>query len=239
MNFIDILKTPRTRTFTRWKKLVTQTDKSLCRALTYEAIEGLTFKGNTIDIGGGKNNSYYHLIKFDGLVDSLNIDLKYEPTILGDLNSDLQIKSETYDNFICLNTYEHILNDDKAINESFRILKNGGHFVISIPFLYRIHASPFDFNRRTPYWWQMKFKELNLDISEITIEPLVWDSLASAYFTWHSVNGGFLGKIIMLRSVFRDRKIKTRTLPRNNNNLEVTNYSLGFVIKGKKVISFN
>ncbi len=110
------------------KNLVNQTDKSLYRALEYEAIEGTIFTGKTIDIGGGKNSSYYPLIKFDGLVDSLNFDLKYEPTILGDLNNDLEIKSETYDNFISLNTYEHILNDHKAIEESFRILKNGGNF---------------------------------------------------------------------------------------------------------------
>ena len=239
MKYIDILETPKTRTFKRWKSLVNQTDKSLYRALCNEAIEGTIFKGHTIDIGGGKNNNYYHLIKFEGLLDSLNIDLKYEPTIIGDLNKDLQIESETYDNFICLNTFEHILNDDNAIKESFRILKNGGNFVIAVPFLYRIHASPYDFNRRTPFWWQMKFKELNLDISEITIEPLVWDNLATAYFTWHSLNGGILGRMIMFRSMIRDRKIKNERLPRTDINLDLTNFSLGFVIKGNKKILSN
>jgi SAM-dependent methyltransferase len=237
MSYPDFVLTPRTRTFERLKKLVSQKDKSFFRALTYESIKGEVLKGKTIDIGGGNNSSYHNLIQLDGKIDSLNNNKDYEFTISGDLNYDLSIESESYDNFICLNTYEHIFNDDKAIEESFRILKNGGNFIISVPFLYRIHISSYkDFNRRTPYWWEGKFKAMGLDISAISIEPLVWDSIATGFFTWRSMNGGLLGKLIMLRSVVKDRKIKEERLPRNINSLSIADFAMGFVIKGKKIL---
>jgi SAM-dependent methyltransferase len=233
--YSKILLTPLTRTFKRWKNLTKKTNMSLYRSLTYENINGTRFNGKTIDIGGGNYNSYYHLLEFNGEIDSLNIDAFYKPTIIADLNENIPVLDEAYDNLLSLNTYEHIYNFNNAISESFRILKNNGTFIIAVPFLYRVHASPYDFNRLTPYWWEQKFKEMGLNIDFITIEPLVWDSLASGYFTWRALSGGVIGKVVMLRSVFRDRKIRELRLPRNESNLTYTNFALGFIIKGKKV----
>lgn len=236
MSYSKILLPPIKRSLKRLKKLRERKNISLCRALEYEAINGMIFKGKTLDIGGGRNNSYYDLVQFDGAVESLNIDEKYYPTIIADLNYDLPIEDNSYDNFICLNTYEHIRDDHKAIEESFRILKNGGHFVIAVPFLYKIHASPYDFSRRTPYWWESKFQEMGLDISQIVIEPLVWDTISTSFFTWHPLNHGLLAKLVMLRSVFKDRNIKGERLPHLEKYMEITDYSLAFLIKGKKII---
>jgi len=237
MSYPDFVLPPRTRTFKRLRELTSQKDKSFFRALTYESIRGLVLKGKTIDIGGGSNSSYHNLIQLDGKIDSLNNNKDYEYTISGDLNDELSIESSSYDNFICLNTYEHVFDDDNAIEESFRILKEGGNFVISVPFIYRIHISSYkDYNRRTPFWWESKFKKMGLDVSAITIEPLVWDSITTGYFTWRSIDTGLLGKLIMLRSIFKDWKVKEDRLPKNKSNLKVVDFSMGFVIKGRKII---
>ena len=102
---------PKRPTFRRWLQLST-TQYSLLRALEYEQLEGLVLRGRTLDIGGGQHNIYYHLLKIDGVYESVNLSPKIGPTIMVDLNDALPIASESYDNVISLNTFEHILQHD-------------------------------------------------------------------------------------------------------------------------------
>jgi hypothetical protein len=47
-------------------------------------------------------------------------------------------------------------------------LKPNGIVLITVPFLYRIHADPYDFGRYTDYFWHQVFQEASFQ--EIVIE---------------------------------------------------------------------
>ncbi|OGS34446.1 MAG: hypothetical protein A2293_15275 [Elusimicrobia bacterium RIFOXYB2_FULL_49_7] len=154
---------------------------SLLRALQYEQIKGIKLSGKTLDVGGGQYNTYYDLLNIDGDIESVNIDEKYKPTIIADLNNPLSVSSETYDNVLCFNTLEHIYKDSLAVKEMLRILKSGGTFYITVPFLFKIHGSPHDYHRHTHSWWQALMTDCGIKEYNLVIKPLVWGTCSSAY----------------------------------------------------------
>lgn len=204
-----MILSPRRATWQRWRKLSTA-QYSVLRGLEYERIEGIQLEGRTLDVGGGRHNSYYHLLKIKGIIDSVNIDPDIHPTILADLNKPLPLATASYDNAISLNTLEHIRDDTVAISEMVRVLKPGGQLHIIVPFLYRVHASPSDYHRHTAFWWVDFLQAQGLAPETLTVEPFTWDPLSSAFslieFQFgplRIVTRGIVKKLLMLLAVFR------------------------------------
>ncbi|MBL8080158.1 MAG: glycosyltransferase [Anaerolineales bacterium] len=222
-------------TWKRWWKQ-SSTQFSVLRGLEYESIDGLTLYGRTLDIGGGKKSSYLQKIIFRGEVESVNIDRNIQPTFIADLNNPLPIKNAAYDNFVSLNTFEHIFQDRAVIREAIRVLKPGGYFHIIVPFLYKVHGSPYDFHRHPEYWWSDYLKSLNILPDNITIEPLLWD-MASSGFAISEFQHNFRGvrkRLAMLPGVFRALRWKNqKRLPWLIGDRESV-YALGYHIHGKK-----
>ncbi len=55
----------------------------------------------------------------------------------------------TFDAIICIAVLEHVENPDEVTEELFRVLKPGGHLILSVPFLQPEHKVPTDFQRYT------------------------------------------------------------------------------------------
>ncbi|MEW6202628.1 MAG: glycosyltransferase [bacterium] len=229
-----VVISPLRATFSRWKKL-SSTKYSLLRGLEYERIEGLTLKGRTLDVGGGRRVSYLHLLKFEGDIESVNIDAKTEPTAAADLNHPLPFRSECYDNVICFNTLEHISNDTLAVSEIVRMLKPGGHFHITVPFIYRVHSSPYDYHRHTPEWWTETFFSLGIKPENLTIEPLIWDTHSSGYSLIEFTRFRRIKKpLVMLRAVLSHARWRgSERLPENIGR-NYADFALGYYISGVK-----
>ena len=230
----------RRATFKRWLNL-SSGKYSLLRALEYEAIKGIKLKGRTLDIGGGGNNSYYDLLKIEGIIESVDIDPARRSTILADINKPLPFNDQDFDHVISLNTFEHILNDDMAINESIRVLKAGGTFHFLVPFLYKIHGAPNDYHRHTSEWWLWKLNKNGISEKNIIIEPLVWCPHTSAFslaeFRW-SFRRPFKGilnkKLLMLVAVFKHlRWLHRERLPEKVSAF-YSNFAVGYYITGIK-----
>lgn len=213
---------------------------SLLRNLQYEALAELTpFRGRSLDIGGGRINSYYKLLSFEGEVESVNIDPSVNPTHLLDLNEPLPFRSDTFDNFFSLNTFEHIKQDQVSIQEALRILKPGGFFCITVPFIYRVHASPFDFHRHTAQWWVEYLSAHGADLTKLQVEPLVWDRLTTAYSFFGSGKigkavGAMVGTIALLKDLLAAEK--GDRLTDQPSNRRVAEYALGYFITGRKAL---
>lgn len=60
-----------------------------------------------------------------------------------------------FDGVLCTQVLEHVENLDLLLAECNRVIKVGGCFVVSVPFLYREHEQPFDFRRFTSYGLQL------------------------------------------------------------------------------------
>jgi glycosyltransferase involved in cell wall biosynthesis/SAM-dependent methyltransferase len=223
---------PRPRTMRRWWRVI-RSQWSLLRALEYEAVNGLVLKGRTLDIGGGNRNTYHNLLTIDGPIDSVNIDPKIDPTCVVDLNRPLPLRDGSYDNVLSLNTFEHIAEDERLVSESLRVLKPGGHFHIVVPFLYRVHGSPFDYHRHTAQWWRDQIAKNGTAGTEIVIEPLVWDRMMSAFSLWEVSR--LARGLVMLISVVRDVRWWNRDrLPALPRHRIAVDYPVGYYIRGRK-----
>ncbi|AGS20631.1 methyltransferase domain-containing protein [Rhizobium etli] len=213
-----------------WWKLVRQ-DKTLLRSMEDEQIARLRLQGRILDIGGGADFDYTRLIQKDGNLDSVNIAPEVNPTIVADLNLTLPIANDTYDNVICFNTLEHIQEDRHLLQELLRVLKPGGRFVVTVPFLFPRHGRYGDYHRHTAEYWEKELCKQRIDTNDFIIKPLSYGPLSSALAALPWFRGGMRGKcvkaIVLLGTCLRRRK-STKALA------EDVDYALGFYIDGIK-----
>jgi SAM-dependent methyltransferase len=77
-----------------------------------------------------------------------NLDLDTKPNIYSDVTA-VPLAKESADVIICTEVLEHVVDPGKCVREIYRLLKRGGISFASAPFLYPVHADPFDFQRFT------------------------------------------------------------------------------------------
>jgi SAM-dependent methyltransferase len=61
----------------------------------------------------------------------------------------LPFVSEEFDAVFASEVLEHVPNIESSLSEIKRVLKPGGHLILSIPFVYPEHEMPYDFRRLT------------------------------------------------------------------------------------------
>jgi len=67
-------------------------------------------------------------------LDYVGVDIKNNLNINSKMNiTATSFESSTFDCVICIHVLEHVENDNKAINEIYRVLKPGGWASISVP----------------------------------------------------------------------------------------------------------
>jgi len=78
----------------------------------------------------------------------INIAPETRPDVLADV---VRVPfSDAYANcIICTEVLEHLPNPIACVDEAYRLLKPGGLLIASVPFLYPVHADPFDYQRFT------------------------------------------------------------------------------------------
>jgi SAM-dependent methyltransferase len=218
--------------FSRWRWLSKQRT-SLLRALENEILAGIHLRGMTLDVGGGINFGYYGLLKTEGVTHSVNITPAVMPTIIADLNMPLPLSSCSYDNVISFNTLEHLENDSLAFAEMIRVLKPGGAFHVTVPFLYRLHGRYGDFHRHSAEWWDVYIRSLGVPQERFRVIPLVWSPLSSALAQFPWFGGGRRGRL--LRRVILLLPLVWPLSHRGNaKDATYHPFSLGYYISGTK-----
>lgn len=71
---------------------------------------------------------------------------------------DLPFENASFDTVICTQVFEHLPNPHYKALEISRVLKPGGKVLISVPFAWPLHESPYDFFRYTQYGLQAILK---------------------------------------------------------------------------------
>ncbi len=123
-----------------------------------------SFKGDVLDVGCG-NSPFKFLLnsnvtKYHG-IDIANADsFDYKnPNITIFDGENIPFENSSFENIISTEVIEHIDNPEKIISEMHRVLVKGGNCIITLPWSARIHFSPHDFCRYTPYKLSLMFKE--------------------------------------------------------------------------------
>lgn len=122
---------------------------SLFRKLQYEQIAKLSIDGKVIDLGGSRISGYHELIKGNHEFIVANISEYYGYDVKVDLEKKFPFEDKSFDNAIAINLIEHIYDYKNIFTETHRILKDGGIFAYTIPFMFHKHGCPSDYNRFT------------------------------------------------------------------------------------------
>lgn len=96
--------------------------------------------------------------------------LNYEdvkPDFLWD-GSIMPFEDECFDVVISTEVLEHVPNPDAYLIEVKRVLKPGGIFFFTVPFLMSLHEVPHDYYRYTPFALEMIFKRVGFEAVKIT-----------------------------------------------------------------------
>jgi len=132
-----------------WKFATESMTRSPLRALEYEELKKITLHGKVLDLGGGGVSTYLRLCKGKYKAVSININPETKPTIVGDITKPFKLKDKEFDFVVSMNTFEHIPEFETTFSETFRVMKRGGRFIFSTPFLHQVHGSPNDYWRYT------------------------------------------------------------------------------------------
>ena len=123
-----------------------------------------------LEIGSGDSNigtlinSSNQLIKLD--YPATNQRYNQAPDIFAD-SAKLPVADSSVDTALFLEVAEHVAHDKESIQEIYRILKPGGKFYFSIPFIYPMHDQPYDFRRYTLHGIKSLLSENGFEILKI------------------------------------------------------------------------
>jgi len=79
-------------------------------------------------------------------------------SIYADAHS-LPFEDNTFNGLISLEVFEHLHDPNLASKEIYRVLNKNGIAIISIPFMFRIHGNPYDYQRFTKDGIKILFKQ--------------------------------------------------------------------------------
>jgi SAM-dependent methyltransferase len=74
-----------------------------------------------------------------------------ELSFQADLRALIPLEDQTIDTIFCCSVLEHVTEPWRVLPDMLRILRPGGHVIMSVPFLYYLHGAPHDYFRFTRY----------------------------------------------------------------------------------------
>lgn len=116
------------------------------------------FKGDLLDVGCGKMPYKEHILKQSEVKNYVGLDietaLEYDSYVKPDFTWDgvsMPFEDNRFDCAFGTEVLEHCPNPEVVLKEVYRVLKPGGIFFFTVPFLWNLHEVPHDEYRYTPF----------------------------------------------------------------------------------------
>lgn len=132
-----------------------------------EKHKGLYY-GIVLDIGGRDRGGFKKPKKEVGKWIFADIVPDFHPDMILDVIDMKSVGNESIDVISAMELFEHVNYPEKGLAECYRVLKNNGTLIASTPFLYGIHADPYDFQRWTGEKWKLTLKDAGFTKIEVT-----------------------------------------------------------------------
>jgi SAM-dependent methyltransferase len=81
--------------------------------------------------------------------------------------TDLPLSDSAFDVIVCTEVLEHVSDTYTAFGELARVLRPGGHLIITVPFAYPLHEEPYDYVRLTPHQIRECAERVKLTVIEL------------------------------------------------------------------------
>lgn len=146
-------------------------------------------KGKLIDIGCGekpyKEIFATYVMVHTGVDHAKTLHDKSEIDLFGTAYN-IPVENEHFDTALCTAVLEHLEEPDKAIKETYRVLKTGGYAIYTVPFFWHLHEEPRDFYRFTKYGLKYLFEKNGFEIVELKPLSGFWVTFGqeSVYYLW-------------------------------------------------------
>jgi SAM-dependent methyltransferase len=135
--------------------------------LKYLRKEAHNLSGRLLDFGSGRKpwKSLFHVDDYIGVdiaesghnhYDS-EIDFYYDGHVI-------PFENNSFDSIFASDVFEHLFNLDEILDELYRVLKPEGQMLVTIPFAWNEHETPYDFARYTSFGIQSIMKKHNFEI---------------------------------------------------------------------------
>lgn len=151
-------------------------DDYIIRTAIFKAIASHThlFVGDMLDIGCGKMPYKNYILEhsqiksYTGL--DINVALQYDAVIKPDYTWDavtMPFEDCSYGSAFGTEVLEHCPEPEVILKETYRVLKKGGYFFFTVPFLWHLHEVPNDAYRYTPFSLERHLKNSGFKDIEI------------------------------------------------------------------------
>lgn len=196
----------------------------LFRDLNYTA--STYAKGRLLDIGCG--NKPYETM-FESLTESyfgcdvIQSSLKKVDLICEATN--IPLESESFDTVFSTQVIEHVADHQQMVREAYRLLKPGGHFIVSGPMYWHLHEEPYDFFRFTKHGFRYILEKNQFEVVEILANGGKWATFGQMLI--HT----FPHFLVKRRSF---RKLVNRTFHRLDRNHYNDFNTMNYVVVARK-----
>jgi ubiquinone/menaquinone biosynthesis C-methylase UbiE len=184
-------------------------DRYIARSTIFKAIKWAipSLSGKLLDIGCGKMPYKKHLLEHSKVESYIGLDIEnaliYDETVKPDFTWNgvsMPFSDNTFNCAFGTEVLEHCPDPEWILKETNRVLKSGGTFFFTVPFLWNLHEVPNDEYRFTPF--SLKRHLENSGFREIEIR---------AMGGWHHSMAQMLG-LWVKRAPISKRKAKVLSI---------------------------
>lgn len=126
-------------------------------------------RGRCLDAGSGRGPFVPQLRKTCAEVVRLDRESRgAAPDIVGDVQDLSALADGSFDTVLCTQVLEHLPHPRRALSELARVMRPGGHLILSAPHLSMIHEAPHDFFRFTRFALAGLAREVGFTVVELS-----------------------------------------------------------------------
>lgn len=153
---------------------------------------------NLLDIGCG--NKPYEAMFTDRVTSYMGCDIVQSSDNKADVVCEvieLPFASETFRTVLSTQVIEHVAETQRLIDEAYRVLAKGGHFILAGPMYWHLHEEPYDFFRFTKYGLRYILEKAGFEIVRILPNGGKWAVLGQVFV--HTLEGSRLYRKPLIR----------------------------------------
>lgn len=186
-----------------------------------------------LDLGGNKRakRGLFNIDKYKLDVVYANYSTQHLPDVQADACC-LPFVDKVFDCVICAELLEHIRNPVDVLKEVHRILRPGATLLLTVPFMFPVHADPHDYGRYTDQFWLECMSELGYADIRIEWQGGFWcvcaDMLRAYGMGKEEQLSGTREKIINWINVHLQKPLKQKALKWD----KAADYAKTFYMKG-------
>ncbi len=128
-------------------------------------INKLPISTKILDVGAGRGDFAEVFINHEVL--AMDVIPFSEVDIICDLTQCVPFPESSIDAVVLMNVLEHVYDTQKLLRNIFTLLTPDGKVIISIPFMLKVHFSPYDFYRYTHHSLRKIFTEAGYCIESL------------------------------------------------------------------------